>query len=312
MDAAVKRVGRTIDPAEIPASHRDLLERPLVAALTTLFPDGQPQTQPVWFSFEERCLLINTMRGFRKERNLRADRRATVLVVDTEPRVHWMEVRGLVELIDEGAQTHLDSLAGRYAGAQRYFGEVVSAELAAHEIPVLGRITPLRVVTDATKARQRAEASRPSAPIKSSPPHAAQVLVPVSHRDLLERPLTAMLSTLMPGGHPQTQPVWLDFDGTDLLVNTTRERQKGRNLRADPRATALVVDPADSGRWIEIRGDVDITEEGAVEHLDQLTRAYTRWPCYYGYVYPFEQRERETRIICRLHPRRIVCDAIHR
>jgi PPOX class probable F420-dependent enzyme len=100
--------------------------------------------------------------------------------------------------------------------------------------------------------------------------------------------------------------------GNDLLVNTTRERRKGRNLEADPRATVLVVDPDDDGRWIEIRGDVDLVERGAEEQLDRLTRRYTRHERFYGFVYPVEQRDRETRVIVRIHPRRIVCDAIHR
>lgn len=115
----------------------------------------------------------------------------------------------------------------------------------------------------------------------------------------------------MPDGHPQTQPVWCDFDDTDVLVNTARERQKGRNLQADPKATVLVVDPVDSGRWIEIRGDVSISEEGALDHLDRLTRAYTGKLHHYGGLVPAERRGRETRIICRIRPRHVVCDAIH-
>jgi len=48
-----------------------------------------------------------------------------------------------------------------------------------------------------------------------------------------------------------------------------------------------------------------------LDHLDALTRAYTRHPAYYGYVYPVAQRSRETRVICRTHARRITLDAIH-
>ena len=50
---------------------------------------------------------------------------------------------------------------------------------------------------------------------------------------------------------------------------------------------------------------------GREEHLDALTRRYTRHPCYYGHVYPAAQRERETRVICRVHARRVTLDAIH-
>jgi PPOX class probable F420-dependent enzyme len=100
-------------------------------------------------------------------------------------------------------------------------------------------------------------------------------------------------------------------DGNDVLVNTTRERRRGRNLEADPRATLLVVDPESSVRWIEIRADVDLIGEGAEEQNDRLTRRYTRHDHYYGPVYPVAQRACETRVIVRLHPRRITCDAIH-
>jgi hypothetical protein len=92
---------------------------------------------------------------------------------------------------------------------------------------------------------------------------------------------------------------------------STRPANAGRNLEADPRATLLGVDPESSVRWIEIRADVDLIGEGAEEQNDRLTRRYTRHDRYYGPVYPAAQRACETRVIVRLHPRRITCDAIH-
>jgi hypothetical protein len=89
------------------------------------------------------------MRGFRKERNMRANPRVTLLVIDPADGTRWIELRGVVELIDQGAAAHLDSLALRYAGAPKYFGGCVSAELADHEVPVMGRITPQYIVCDA-------------------------------------------------------------------------------------------------------------------------------------------------------------------
>ncbi len=250
------------------------------------------------------------MRGFRKEGNMRADPRVTLLAAEAS---RWVEVRGLAELAEDGALEHLDGLARRYMGAQRYFGEVVPAELAEREVPVLARIHPIRVVTevlaDASTERTDRLPSLSTAVLTGDEPDLA---IPPSHRGLLGRPLTAALGTRMPEGHPQIQPVWFELAGDLVLVNTTRERQKGRNLQADPRATILVVDPDDESRWIEIRGDVEITEDGALDHLDRLMRAYTDKPAYYGWIYPPERRERETRIVCRLHPRHIVCDAIHR
>jgi PPOX class probable F420-dependent enzyme len=117
---------------------------------------------------------------------------------------------------------------------------------------------------------------------------------------------------MMPDGQPQSSLVWCDQAGECVCVNTTCERQKGKNMLGNPKVSLLVVDPEDTSRYIEIRGDVEIILDNAVEHLDQVTRKYTRHPHYYGYIYPLEQRERETRIICLIHARKITLDAIHR
>ena len=110
---------------------------------------------------------------------------------------------------------------------------------------------------------------------------------------------------------PESSLVWVDHDGECARVNSTRERRKGRNLQANPRCSLLVVDPANTGRFIQVRGDAELVTEGALEHLDALTRTHTRHPRYYGFVYPLEQQPRETRVICRIHARRVTLDAIH-
>ena len=138
------------------------------------------------------------------------------------------------------------------------------------------------------------------------------VLIPPSHVDLLERTVHGVLTTMASNGQPESSIVWVDHDGECALVNTTRERRKGRNMATNPRVSLLVVDPDDTSRYMQIRGEVELVEEGAIEHLDALTRRYTAHPCYYGHIYPDAQRLRETRIICRIHPRRITLDAIHR
>jgi PPOX class probable F420-dependent enzyme len=137
------------------------------------------------------------------------------------------------------------------------------------------------------------------------------VLVPASHVDLLTRPICGVLTTMLPDGQPQSSLVWVDHDGVCARFNTTLERQKGRNLLRNPRLSLLVVDPDNTGRFIQIRGDAELVTEGALDHLDALTRKYTRHPCYYGFIYPVEQAARETRVIGRIHARRITLDAIH-
>jgi PPOX class probable F420-dependent enzyme len=112
-------------------------------------------------------------------------------------------------------------------------------------------------------------------------------------------------------GQPQSSLVWIGVADGCAVVNTTLERQKGRNLLANPKVSLLVVDPDNTARFMQIRGDAELVREGAVEQLDELTRKYTRHPRYYGWIYPLEQRACETRVICRIHARRITLDAIH-
>ena len=143
-------------------------------------------------------------------------------------------------------------------------------------------------------------------------PWSASLPIPVTHLDLLTRPIVGVLTTMAADGQPQSSLVWVDLDvGGLACVNTTLERQKGRNLLADPKVSLLVVDPENTGRFIQVRGDAELVTAGAIDHLDALTRAYTRHPGYYGCIYPLAQRARETRVICRIHARRITLDAIH-
>lgn len=134
--------------AMIPTTHLDLVQGPPVAALTTLMPDGSPQTSVVWCDFDGTHLRVNCMRGFRKERNMRGDPRVTLLCYDPRRPLRFLEVRGrVVEMTEEGARDHLDGLASLYLGRPaRYFGDCIGAEWAATEAPVLCRIVPTHVV----------------------------------------------------------------------------------------------------------------------------------------------------------------------
>jgi len=137
------------------------------------------------------------------------------------------------------------------------------------------------------------------------------VAIPPSHLDLLTRPVIGVFTTIGPGGQPQSSLVWVDHHGACARINTTLERQKGRNLLADPRVSLLVVDPMNTARYLQVRGDAELITAGAIAHVDELTRKYTRHPGYYGWIYPVEQRARETRVIVRIHARRVTLDAIH-
>ena len=146
------RAGRAVsrpDDGPIPAAFRDLADRPPVAALTTLMPDGSPQTSVVWCDTDGEHLRINCMRGFQKERNMRRDPRVTILCFDPARPLRWLEVRGtVVAMTGDGAPEHLDALASGYIGRPvRYFGGCVPAEYEASEVPVLCLVRPDTVVT---------------------------------------------------------------------------------------------------------------------------------------------------------------------
>ena len=309
----MRPIGLLIDhaPDKIPASHRDLAQCPPVAALSTVTRDGYPQTSVVWCDFDGRCVRVNTMRGFAKERNMHRNRRVTLLCYDPRQPLRYLEVRGMVvEMTEAGAAEHLDSLASKYAGRPvRFFGDCIPASFAETEIPVLCRIRPAHVVAlNATGPARpdREEGKHMGGSIAPAPPS-----IPPSHLDLLTRPICGVFTTLGHDGQPQSTVVWVDLDRGCALVNTTLQRQKGRNLLDNHKVSLLVVDPGNTSRFIQIRGDAELVTKGAHEHLDALTRRYTNHPAYYGHIYPEAQRRRETRVICRIHPRRVTLDAIH-
>ena len=138
------------------------------------------------------------------------------------------------------------------------------------------------------------------------------VTIPNTHVDLFQSPIHGVLTTIMPDGAPQSSLIWVDYDGEHILINTTLERQKGRNMQANPRVTILVIDPRDTSLWVEVRGCVsEITQEGAEEHADKLTQRYcTNKLHFYGDIYPVEQKQKETRVIVKVQPIKVCQDAI--
>jgi PPOX class probable F420-dependent enzyme len=98
-------------------------------------------------------------------------------------------------------------------------------------------------------------------------------------RGLFERPNHAVLGTLRPDGSAQVTPVWTMLEDGLVVVNSAKGRAKVRNVERDPRATVTVLDVADWGRWVSVEGSViDVTEEGAKEHADVVSRFYDGTP----------------------------------
>ena len=113
---------------------------------------------------------------------------------------------------------------------------------------------------------------------------------------LLREPHIAQLVTLMADGSPQVSPVWVDTDGTHVLINTAQGRLKTRNIERDPRVAVAVYDPANAyERVVNVRGRVtEITTEGADAHIDSLARKYLGADRYPGHT------DAETRVILRI------------
>jgi PPOX class probable F420-dependent enzyme len=87
------------------------------------------------------------------------------------------------------------------------------------------------------------------------------------HLDLLRGENFGVIATVGEDGRVQTSVVWVDTDGENVLVNTTNWRAKGRNLRANPRVSISVWDNDDPYKYFEVEGPVELTEEGANEHI---------------------------------------------
>jgi len=132
----------------IPDSHRDLLDGLYNVTLTTVMPDGQPQTTPVWCNREGDHILVNTMRGFQKEKNIRANPRVTLLAYDPLNPLHNIEIRGVVvEMTCDGAVEHLNQLTSKYIRKPdaKFFGDSIPAEFETRYTPVKIRIAPTRI-----------------------------------------------------------------------------------------------------------------------------------------------------------------------
>ena len=99
--------------------------------------------------------------------------------------------------------------------------------------------------------------------------------IPENFRDLFNKKAFASLATIMPDGRPQVTPVWCDFDGKHIIVNSARGRRKDLNMRRDPRVSLALIDPDNPYRYLEIRGKVaEITEQGAQDSIDRLAKKY--------------------------------------
>jgi PPOX class probable F420-dependent enzyme len=123
--------------------------------------------------------------------------------------------------------------------------------------------------------------------------------IPDSHLDLFKKKAFAHLATLMADGNPQTTPVWVDYDGKHVLINTAQGRQKDKNMQRDGRVALSISDPDNPYRYLEVRGRVvERTHNGADQHIDAMAQKYLGKD-----KYPFRQPG-EVRVIYKVAPER--------
>jgi general stress protein 26 len=132
------------------------------------------------------------------------------------------------------------------------------------------------------------------------------VIIPESHKELIAGPVNVVLTTLMPNGQPQTTPIWCNMDGDYVLINTMQQFRKAKNMRLNPKVTLLAYRLKRPHINIEVRGKViEITEEGALEHLNELNMLHTGKPNFFGDSIDAELIHKFTPLKIRIEPIRV-------
>ena len=107
--------------AAIPQSYRDLFDKKSFAHIATIGSDGTPQVTPVWVDYDGTHIRFNTARGRVKTKNLERNPRVALSVQDPENPYRYVQVKGRVtEMTEKGADEHIDALAKKYLGQDRY------------------------------------------------------------------------------------------------------------------------------------------------------------------------------------------------
>jgi PPOX class probable F420-dependent enzyme len=131
--------------AWISDGYLDLLkdETKAFACLATLMKDGSPQLTPIWFNTDGVHILINSARGRVKDTNMRRDPRIALTIVDPKNPYRYIQIRGkVVEITTKGAREHIDALAKKYRGWEKY------PSSDADEIRVTYKIMPEKITED--------------------------------------------------------------------------------------------------------------------------------------------------------------------
>ncbi len=124
----------------LPESHKDLLGKKAFAALATVGQNGAPQVTPVWFDDDGRHIRFNTAKGRVKDKNLRRNPAVALSIQDPDNPYRYVQVKGRVtEVTEEGADAHIDALAKKYIGQDKY------PHRQPGEVRVIYKVLPERV-----------------------------------------------------------------------------------------------------------------------------------------------------------------------
>ena len=107
--------------ATVPESYRDLLTKKSFAHVATIGRDGAPQVTPVWIDYDGTHVRFNTARGRVKDKNIKTNPRIALSIQDPDNPYRYLQIRGrVVEVTEKGADDHIDSLAKKYTGVDKY------------------------------------------------------------------------------------------------------------------------------------------------------------------------------------------------
>ena len=128
--------------ANIPDGYKDILQKKAFANLATVNTDGTPQVTPVWVDYDGAHIRFNTAKGRVKDRNLRRNPAVALSILDPDNPYRYLQVRGRVaDITESGADAHIDSLAKKYLGQDKY------PYRRPGEVRVIYKIAPERVQT---------------------------------------------------------------------------------------------------------------------------------------------------------------------
>jgi PPOX class probable F420-dependent enzyme len=262
-------------PAPLSPAALALIREPVLAHVVTLMADGSPQVTPVWIDTDGEHLLVNTVRGRLKQRNLERDPRVAASMLGFGSGTRGVQVRGrVVEMTTEGADEHVRFLTRKYEGKDTYDHssagkERVLVHIAPERVREIGMREPVGQPPQATTPR----------PAGLAVQEKGAALTPAMAAYLREN-VFAHLATLMPDGSPQVTPIWVGTDGERVLMNCSIGAQKQRNVHRDPRVAISVMGLDDPWRCLWLMGRAEEVSEGAERLIDDFSLKYKGEPRY--------------------------------